>query len=70
MPCGSNEIEHFEMTISENGIKLEAHGYRGDACIKESADIENAIGKPHKRSFKKEFYAKVKGVTKLFGGKG
>jgi len=59
MPCGSNEVEHFEIDIDENGIKLEAHGFKGNSCVKASEKLEAAIGGDTKRTKKAAFYEKV-----------
>lgn len=70
MPCGSNEVQHFEIDIDETGMKLEAHGFKGNSCVKESARIEAAIGSTEKRKYKDAFYQKVKTIGRnLIGGR-
>lgn len=54
-----DNIEHFEADISDKGIKLEGHGYKGNQCVKDSAPLEAAIGNGTTRNLKAAFYAKV-----------
>jgi len=53
------EVPHFEIDIDENGIQLEAHGYKGNSCVKESEKLEAAIGSGTSRNYKAAFYQKV-----------
>lgn len=72
MPCGSDEVPHFEITIDDKGeIKLEAHGYTGNSCVKASEKLEAAIGGGKDRTLKAAFYAKVVTPLRLaIGGNG
>jgi len=45
------------VSVSEDGtIKIEAVGFKGNACEKATAAIEQALGTPGKRTKKPEYY--------------
>jgi hypothetical protein len=60
-------MKFFEITCDNKGkIKLEAHGYKGDECIKASEKLEESLGlKEGKRTLKGEFYQKVVNPVKV-----
>lgn len=60
-----DDIPHFEIDFDENGtITLEAHGYKGDACLKATRELEDRIGGVHERKLKPSFYQRAIGVAK------
>lgn len=69
MPCNSNEVEHFEIDVNHEGMKLSAHGFKGEGCVKESQPIEEAIGILKSRTKTRDFFAKAKGAMRqMLGG--
>lgn len=47
------------VTIDKNGgTQIEAQGFTGDACLKETKSLEEALGKVEDRELKKEYYEK------------
>lgn len=57
----ANTQKTIEVTIEKDGkLKIEASGFSGGACLKETESLEQALGKVEKRSMKSEA---SKGIT-------
>jgi hypothetical protein len=63
------DVPHFEIMVDKSGkVKLEAFGFKGDACLKASKELEDAIGSVDGRNYKSAFYQRVvAGVKKTLG---
>ena len=62
-----DSIEHFEVDITEDGIKLEAHGFKGKGCIKESEKLEAAIGGNTDRKLKAAYHKVANTIKNTLG---
>ena len=60
----------IEITVDEHGqVKIEASGFAGGACLKETASIEEALGKVSKRTSKAEMHKMQIGDKAIVGKK-
>jgi hypothetical protein len=54
------QLQEIEVTIMPDGkTKIEAKGFKGDACLKETAALEAALGSVKDREMKPEAREKV-----------
>lgn len=61
---------YIDVVVDDDGkVTIEAHGFTGGACLKETAEIEKALGKVTKRTMKAES-RDVKVADKAKIGKG
>lgn len=62
--------KYIDVIVDDNGkVTIEAHGFTGGACLKETAALEKALGKVTKRSMKAEAQT-AKVADKAIIGKG
>lgn len=62
--------KYIDVVVDDaGGIVIEAHGFTGGACLKETAALEKALGKVTKRTMKAEA-RDVKIADKAVIGKG
>ena len=57
-----DQVPHIEAEISAQGIKQEAHGFKGGACVKATEEIEAAMGgttTTKERVLKASFYQRA-----------
>lgn len=60
----------IEVVVDEVGnVKIEASGFSGGACLKETASIEEALGKVNKRTAKSEMHKGIQIGDKAILGK-
>jgi hypothetical protein len=62
------KLVEIDVTIELGGkVKIDAKGFTGDACLKETASLEEALGKVSGRDMKPESNTKTKvaDITKV-----
>jgi hypothetical protein len=68
----TKKLQEIEVTVLPGGgVKIDAKGFVGDECLKETASLEEALGKLEvKREMKPEASKKVSTPSKATVGRG